>query len=118
AARQGATVVVLDDAFQHRRVRRALDIVLISADRWGNQRRLLPAGPWREPLVAARRAHLLIVTRKAASDEQVDAVHVALAAAAPNVPRLSVAFNPGALVSSSSAVTQPVSEMSGREVCA
>ena len=32
AAARGATVAVLDDAFQHRRARRALDLVLVSAD--------------------------------------------------------------------------------------
>jgi tetraacyldisaccharide 4'-kinase len=34
AALAGADVVVLDDAFQHRRARRDLDIVLVSGDRW------------------------------------------------------------------------------------
>jgi tetraacyldisaccharide 4'-kinase len=37
AAAGGATVAVLDDAFQHRRVQRAADIVLVSADRWTGQ---------------------------------------------------------------------------------
>jgi tetraacyldisaccharide 4'-kinase len=67
-ARQGgADVAVLDDAFQHRRIRRTEDWVLISADRWSERRRLLPAGPWREPIAALRRASAVIVTRKAAS---------------------------------------------------
>src|SRR5687768_17614484 len=48
---RGADVVVLDDAFQHRRIRRHADWVLVSADRWTHRRpHLLPAGPWREPL--------------------------------------------------------------------
>ena len=51
AQKQGANVAVLDDAFQHRRIARVSDIVLISADAWDGdvgQVRLLPAGPWRE----------------------------------------------------------------------
>lgn len=64
AARQHADCVVLDDAFQHRRVARLVDAVLISADSWNGRIRLLPAGPWREPLRALSRATLLIVTRK------------------------------------------------------
>src|SRR6185312_3859607 len=68
AAAAGADIAVLDDAFQHRRVQRAADLVLISADRWTDDVRLLPAGPWREPLRAIRRATLVIVTRKAADD--------------------------------------------------
>ena len=56
AARSGAQAVVLDDAFQHRRASRDVDIVLISADDWTSSHRLLPAGPYREPLSALRRA--------------------------------------------------------------
>jgi tetraacyldisaccharide 4'-kinase len=83
AAAQGADLAVLDDAFQHRRARRVADIVLVSADRWTRARRLLPAGPWREPLGALRRASLAIVTRKACSNAEADAVGDVLREAAP-----------------------------------
>ncbi len=63
----GADVAVLDDAFQHLRAARDVDIVLLSADRWTPRARLLPTGPWREPLSALRRASMVLVTRKAAS---------------------------------------------------
>jgi tetraacyldisaccharide 4'-kinase len=78
AAARGATVAVLDDAFQHRRIARVSDIVLISADAWDGHVRLLPAGPWREPLSALRRASVVIVTRKAADASRADAVMRAL----------------------------------------
>ncbi len=89
---------MLDDAFQHRRARRVADFVLVSADRWTDEVHLLPAGPWREPLRAIRRATLIIVTRKAASNAQVEAVHTRLAAIAPLVPRVSVHLAPSELV--------------------
>jgi tetraacyldisaccharide 4'-kinase len=98
AAAAGATVAVLDDAFQHRRVQRLADIVLISADRWTGDVRLLPAGPWREPLESVRRATLVVVTRKAASDLRVGEVHEQLARIAPAIPRVSVRLAPGDLV--------------------
>ena len=41
--------------------------MLLGADRWASEPRLLPAGPWREPLSALRRASMVLVTRKAAS---------------------------------------------------
>lgn len=90
AAHNGADIAVLDDAFQHRQVRRFADLVLVNADRWTPQVRLLPAGPWRERLEAIRRATLVIVTRKAASDQLVERVHAALAHIAATVPRVSV----------------------------
>lgn len=81
----GADVVVLDDAFQHRRARRLADLVLVSADRWSAHRALLPAGPWREPLSALERASLAVVTRKAASAEDAAAVARAIVRASPEV---------------------------------
>ena len=64
AAAGGADCIVLDDAFQHRKIARTQDVVLVSADRWDGRTRLLPAGPWREPLRALRRSTLVLVTRK------------------------------------------------------
>jgi tetraacyldisaccharide 4'-kinase len=61
----GCDVVVLDDAFQHRRAGRLVDLVLVSADRFDEHPRLLPAGPLREGLGSLRRASLVLVTRKA-----------------------------------------------------
>lgn len=79
AAREaGADCAVLDDAFQHRRVARVADVVLVSADRWRDEVRLLPAGPFREPLRALTRATAVVVTAKAATDARIDAVCAAL----------------------------------------
>ncbi len=55
--------VILDDGFQHLRLRRDLDIVLIDAtDPFGNGR-LFPAGILREPASALRRAQTVVITR-------------------------------------------------------
>lgn len=65
AAELGASVVVLDDGFSHRRLARDLDVVLLDAARpFG---RLLPAGPLREPPAALARAHLVVLNQGAAS---------------------------------------------------
>ena len=69
AAAAGADVVVLDDAFQHRRIRRELDVVVVAAERWGPRPRLLPRGPYREPPRALRRADLVVVTRRTAGPD-------------------------------------------------
>jgi tetraacyldisaccharide 4'-kinase len=61
--RHGAQVLVLDDGFQHRRLARDLDLVLIDAtDPWGAGH-LLPRGLLREPRTALRRADAVILTR-------------------------------------------------------
>jgi tetraacyldisaccharide 4'-kinase len=56
-------VIVLDDAFQHRRLARDLDLLLVDRhDPWGNGK-MLPRGPLREPLASITRAHAVILTR-------------------------------------------------------
>ena len=57
------TVVVLDDGFQHRRLARDLDIVLVDATRDALADPLLPAGWLREPARALKRADAVVVTR-------------------------------------------------------
>ena len=80
AADQGATVLVLDDAFQRRNVRRDLNLLLVAAEVTRAVRWPLPAGPWREPLSAAGRADALIITRKRADPEAAEALRAELAA--------------------------------------
>jgi len=121
AAETGATVAVLDDAFQHRAASRSADIVLISADHWNGEMRLLPAGPWREPLAAVRRASLAVITRKTADDSSVARLHDALRAAAPLVPRMVVRFTLGDLRDARKAIggdTMPLSALAGNMVAA
>lgn len=74
AVRKGCDIAILDDGFQHRRLGRNEDVVLVSADRWRGHVRLLPAGPWRELPSALKRASLVIVTRKAASRDSAHAL--------------------------------------------
>lgn len=97
AAGEGCDVVVLDDAFQHRRVQRVADLVLVSADAWAAPQHVLPAGPWREPLGNIRRATVAIVTRKDASDAAVDSVMQAIARVAPTLPLAVAHLAPQAL---------------------
>lgn len=72
AAAAGADVAVLDDAFQHRRVARVEDVVLVNADQWREPIRLLPSGPWRETPSALSRASFVMITRKAADGPQAE----------------------------------------------
>lgn len=65
----GATVFVLDDAFQHRRAKRDLDIVAIDATNPFGNRKTLPGGILREPLSALRRADAFVITRANLSGE-------------------------------------------------
>jgi tetraacyldisaccharide 4'-kinase len=118
AIAQGANVVVLDDAFQHRRARRDVDVLLVNADAWTGRPRLLPAGPWREPLGAARRATLVIITRKTADRSIVADVTRALANAAPRVPVASIHLLPGELRSTATGQSMPLQAVHGADLTA
>lgn len=56
-------VILLDDGFQHLRLKRDLDIVLVDGERLTGNGHLLPLGPLREPLSAIRRADAVWVTK-------------------------------------------------------
>ena len=57
------TAFVLDDAFQHLRARRDLNIVVIDATNPFGNRKFLPFGILREPLESLKRADAVVVTR-------------------------------------------------------
>ncbi len=63
AVEAGADVLLLDDGFQHLRLARDLDLVLVDAgDPWGGGQ-LPPRGRLREPLRALTRASAVLVTK-------------------------------------------------------
>lgn len=62
-------VVVLDDGFQHRYLRRDLDIVVVNSSHDGYPGRMLPAGRNREPWSAVRRAGLVALSHVVGADQ-------------------------------------------------
>lgn len=118
ARAQGATVLVLDDAFQHRRARRDLDLVLVAAEQ-GGAHRLLPAGPLREGRGALRRAQLVIVTRKSASAAEAESVAALWTGFAGSPPSAVVALRPGPLrPMDPSEASLPLRALEGKRVLA
>ncbi len=60
----GITKIILDDGFQHRKLHRELDIVLVDSKMGFGNEKLLPAGPLREGVEAFKRIDRLIVVSK------------------------------------------------------
>lgn len=116
--RYGANVIVLDDAFQHRRIARDLDVVVIDATCPFGHGRLLPGGLLREPLRELRRASLLVVSRAdQVSAEQLSAIESTLQTHAPTVPRIRSAHRPAKLVRIDGTETRLEPEDIGRSYC-
>lgn len=77
--------ILLDDGFQHRRIHRDADLVLIDATDPFGGRWLLPRGRLREPVDELRRADAILVTR-ADQVADLEGVVQCLARAAPGRP--------------------------------
>lgn len=73
----GTGVFVLDDAFQHLRIARDLDIVTVDATNPFGGGELLPNGRLREPLAGLARADCVVITRTDQVDD-VDSVKAAV----------------------------------------
>jgi len=117
AESRNADVVVLDDGFQHRRAARQVDIVLFSADNWSGRPRLLPAGPFRESMSSLKRASLVVITRKAASDDEVRAAEKAIRRVIQDKPIAVVRFEPAEIVSESNPeLRRPLSELKSKRI--
>ncbi|MSQ94971.1 MAG: tetraacyldisaccharide 4'-kinase [Gemmataceae bacterium] len=80
-------ILVLDDGFQHRHLRRDLDIVLIDATcPWGYGH-LLPRGLLREPIGSLKRAQVVILTRcDLATRETIEGIRATVAKIKPELP--------------------------------
>jgi tetraacyldisaccharide 4'-kinase len=111
-------VLVLDDGFQHRRLARDLDLVLIDVtEPWGYGH-LLPRGLLREPRSSLRRAGLVVLTRcDQAARDRVEAVRREVRRYAPAVPVVETRHGPVELVDSGRSVA-PLDGLRARAVFA
>jgi tetraacyldisaccharide 4'-kinase len=91
------SVILLDDGFQHRRLARDADIVLVSAlDPFGGG--LLPLGRLREPARGLSRASLIVLTHcEGLSQERLSGAEAALRSLAPGVPIARAEHRPEAV---------------------
>jgi tetraacyldisaccharide 4'-kinase len=60
----GCTKIILDDGFQHRKLHRDLDLVLVDSEKMFGNENLLPAGPLREGTEGFKRLSKLIIVSK------------------------------------------------------
>ena len=60
----GCNKIILDDGFQHRKLYRDLDIVLVDSEKMFGNENLLPAGPLREGTEGFKRLNKLVIVSK------------------------------------------------------
>ena len=109
-------VLVLDDGFQHRRLGRNLNLLLIDATCPFGFGYVLPRGLMREPMRAMRRADLIVITRVVSVDtEQVTRIEQRIAAVCGDTPIVKVSHQPTRLVNSSGNQL-PIESLRGRNI--
>ncbi|MFM8414162.1 MAG: tetraacyldisaccharide 4'-kinase [Planctomycetota bacterium] len=121
AAGRGADVAVLDDGFQHRRLRRDLDIVAIDASDPFGCGYLFPRGLLRESLGGLARADAVVLTRAksalAARRQEIRAVVEQARCGRPPLIWVEAEHRPVALRASAGTV-EPLDRARGRRVAA
>jgi tetraacyldisaccharide 4'-kinase len=70
----GVNIIILDDGFQHRKLHRDLDIVLMDSVKGFGNENLLPAGPLREGAEALDRIDKLLVVSKSVDHKTAEEV--------------------------------------------
>lgn len=123
---QGCDVLLLDDGFQHRRLERDLDLVLVDATRpWGLAavgsgapvKSILPRGLLREAPSALGRADALLLTRcDLVSAAALAGVEAELERDALGVPRLLSEHRPSRLVRLGGSELENLDSLAGLEV--
>jgi len=114
----GADVLVMDDGYQHRRLRRDLDVVLIDAVEPFGFGHCLPRGLLREPPSALADAGAVVIThRDEAPPEEAMRLGDRLKGLAPGASLHAAVHKPTALIDETGAV-QPLEDLFGRKVYA
>ena len=109
----GADSLLMDDGFQHRRIERAIDIVVIDAAHSVGNGRLLPAGPLRESVHSLSRAHAVFLTRVDQA-ESTENVRKFVEQHSSGLPIIETAYLPTRLVRLVDAEAIPLSTLNGQ----
>ncbi len=108
-------LLVLDDGFQHRRLHRDLDIVLLDATRPPTADRLFPRGTLREPLGSLKRAGVVLLTRcDQATEATVAGLRRVIETRFPVLPVATTEHRPAELTGGDE--PEPVGTLRGRPV--
>ena len=94
-AEHQAEAIVLDDGFQHRRLGRNFDLVLIDATEPFGFEKLFPRGTLREPLTNLKRADVVALTRiDSIAAEDRKALWQRIESLAPGACQIEIAYRP------------------------
>lgn len=113
-----ADVIILDDGFQHLRIHRDLDILVIdSTNPWGNGY-LLPRGILRERLPAIRRAQVVILSKTDLAEENIEGIRNKIKRINPDCLMVESIHRPVHLIDIETEAQLELSFLQGKIICA
>ena len=118
ALQEGVENIILDDGFQHRRLRRDLDIVLLDAASPFGNRHFFPRGILREPLAGLRRAGVIVLTKVDRAGDKARKTEEEIKRIAPGKAILKAVHRPKHLCDVWKGGIEALSLVNGRKVCA
>ncbi|MCA9216400.1 MAG: tetraacyldisaccharide 4'-kinase [Planctomycetales bacterium] len=111
-------LILLDDGFQHRRIHRDLNILLVDATEPFGFGHVFPRGTLREPLKNANRADVLLISKcESATEDTLSRIEQRYRELAPDALHLRIRQTPTTLLSASGKEL-PVSLLSGKKIAA
>jgi tetraacyldisaccharide 4'-kinase len=108
-------IFVLDDGFQHRKLYRDMDVLLVNSRNPFDNGKLLPVGLLREPLREIRRADVVVITKKA--DRNSVKLKEAIRGFNPGAPIFDAGYKLAAVVDASGE-RRPIEWLAGKDVYA
>jgi tetraacyldisaccharide 4'-kinase len=114
----GVDTAVLDDGFQHWRLKRDLDIVLIDATNPFGNKRLFPRGILRERISGLARADLAVLTKTDMDAGSIEKIKAELKEYAPDTPVLTSAHSPVRFYDLKTGKAEELSAVEGRRIYA
>jgi tetraacyldisaccharide 4'-kinase len=114
-AEMDADILILDDAFQHRKLFRDVDIVLLNREKPFGNGCMLPRGPLREPAGSLTRADLIIWKDQAGNGRYPHYQEQSLGSFSPV---FSGCLTPRALIKADASDVLPLDFVQGKKICA
>lgn len=115
---QDVDVFILDDGFQHRQVKRDLDIVLLDATNPFGNGQLIPRGILREPLTALTRGQIIVLSKVNLADRDLTQIEGKVRELNPAALILRSTQMPEAVVNFVSEEEFPLSILTGQKLVA
>jgi len=116
AQKDGCDIIILDDGFQHRRLKRDYNVALVdSSNPFGNGF-IFPRGVLREPVTSLKRANFIVLTKSDKGSQKIDYILKKINRYSPNSKVLQSIHAPKEIIDIVENKKESLSSIEGKEV--